>query len=109
MLKYRYKQSPGVVPEKNVFLEISQNSKENTCARVVFLIKVTGLRLFSVNFAKFLRTSSVTEHLQWQRLKIFIFSVFCDDSAVVFISRIFSSSKFPLTQLQPVYVHWFLT
>ena len=39
MLKYRYKQLPGVVPEKNVFLEISQNSKENTCARVVFFNK----------------------------------------------------------------------
>ena len=41
-----------------VFLEISQNSQENTC--VSFLIKLLRKRLwhrrFSVNFAKFLRT-----------------------------------------------------
>ena len=29
---------------KNVFIEISQNSQENTCARVVFLNKDAGLR-----------------------------------------------------------------
>ena len=53
---------------KNMFLEISQNSQENTCARVSFLIKLpaSGLQLYSksefgtgiclpVNFAKFLR------------------------------------------------------
>ena len=28
---------------KNVFLEISQNSQENTCDRVSFLIKLPGL------------------------------------------------------------------
>ena len=33
---------------KKVFLEISQNLQENTCARVSFLIKfqVTGLQLY---------------------------------------------------------------
>ena len=33
---------------KNVFLEISQNSQENTCARVSFLIKLraSGLQLY---------------------------------------------------------------
>ena len=52
---------------KKVFLEISQNSQENTCARVSFLIKLhtppaTLLkkrlwpRCFPVNFAKFLGT-----------------------------------------------------
>ena len=54
---------------ENMFLEISQNSQENTCARVSFLIKLqaSGLksatllkkrlwrRCFPVNFAKFLR------------------------------------------------------
>ena len=51
-----------------MFLEISQNSQENTCARVSFLIKLQGLspatllkkrlwhRCFPVNFVKFLRT-----------------------------------------------------
>ena len=60
---------------KKVFLEISQNSQENTCARVPFN-KVAGLaynfikkrlwrRCFPVNFAKFLRTPFLTEHLRW--------------------------------------------
>ena len=54
---------------KKFFFKISQNSQENTCARVSFLIKVAGLmpatllkkrlwrRCFPVNFVKFLRTS----------------------------------------------------
>ena len=64
---------------KKVFLEISQNSQENTCARVSFLIKlqVSGLRpatllkmrhwnrCFPVNFVKFLRTPFYIEHLCW--------------------------------------------
>ena len=47
---------------KNVFLKILQNSQENTCVEVSFLIKlqawlVTLLKKrFPVNFAKFLRT-----------------------------------------------------
>ena len=57
----------GVLSGKE-FLEISQNSQENTCARV-FLNKVAGLRpvillkkrlwhrCFPANFVKFLRTS----------------------------------------------------
>ena len=54
---------------KKVFLEISQNSRENTCARVSFLIKLQALglrpatllkkrlwhRYLPVNFVKFLR------------------------------------------------------
>ena len=50
---------------KKVFLEISQNSQENTCGRVSFLITLPETLLrkrlwhkrFPVNFAKFLRTS----------------------------------------------------
>ena len=43
---------------KNVFLQILQNSQENTTARDSFLIKLQACwhRCFSVNFAKFLRT-----------------------------------------------------
>ena len=50
---------------KKVFLEISQNSQEDTCARVSFLIKLRSAtlskkrlwhRCFYLNFAKFLRT-----------------------------------------------------
>ena len=54
---------------EKVFLEISQDSRDNTCARVSFFAKDAGLRpatllkkrpwhsCFPVNFAKFLRTS----------------------------------------------------
>ena len=35
----------GGVLLKRVFLEISQNSEENTCARVSFLIKLQALGL----------------------------------------------------------------
>ena len=59
-----------------MFLEISENSRENTCARD-FFNKVAGLRpatllkknlwhrYFPVNFSKFLRTPISTEHLWW--------------------------------------------
>ena len=67
---------------KKVFLKISRNSLENTCAIVSFLIKlhaakrhssrhVTLLKkrlwdwCFPVNFAKFLRTPFFIEHLRW--------------------------------------------
>ena len=72
---------------KKLFLQISQDSQKNTCARVCFLIKLqvwawclrpaTLLknrlrhRCFLLNFAKFLRTCFVTEHLWW----LFIFFV----------------------------------
>ena len=47
--------SGGVLSEK-VFLEISQNSQENTCARVSFLIKLQA--------SKFLKTPFFTKHLR---------------------------------------------
>ena len=51
---------------KEVFLEISQNSQENTCVRVLFLIKKRlRYRCFPVNFAKFLITLFLMEHLWW--------------------------------------------
>ena len=40
---------------KKVLLEISQNSQENTCARVSFK-KETLTQVFSCEFVKFLRT-----------------------------------------------------
>ena len=67
---------------KKVFLEISQNSEENTCARISLLIKLqtfrpaTSLkeilwhRCFLMNFAKFLRTPFFTEHLWWLLLDL---------------------------------------
>ena len=50
---------------KTVFLEISQNSQENTCARDSFLIKLqTQHKCFPINIAKFLRTAFFIEHLR---------------------------------------------
>ena len=57
---------------KKLFLEIFENSQENTCARVSCLMKLHALfkkilwyRCFLVNYVKFLRTSFLTEHLWW--------------------------------------------
>ena len=61
------KQPPEVFCEK-VFLEISQNSQESTCARVSFLIK--WHRCFPVNFVKFLKTPFFKEHLWWLLLNV---------------------------------------
>ena len=44
---------------KKVFLEISENLQENTCARVSFLIKL------QVQFFEISRTPFLTEHLRW--------------------------------------------
>ena len=48
---------------KKVFLEISENSQENTCVRVSFLIKRLWHRCFPLNFAKFLGTPFLREQL----------------------------------------------
>ena len=50
---------------KKVFLEISQISQQNACATASFLKKRFCQRCFPVNFAKFLRTSFLTEHIRW--------------------------------------------
>ena len=51
---------------KKVFLEILQNSRESTCARVSFLLKKRLChKCFPVNFSKFVRTPFLMEHLWW--------------------------------------------
>ena len=61
---------------KKVFLEILENSQENTCARVSFVIKLKAEACnfikkriwhscFPVNFEKLLRTPFLAEHLWW--------------------------------------------
>ena len=63
---------------KKVFLEISQNSQENTCTRVSFLSpeacnfiqKSLWHRRFPVNFVEFPITHFLTEHLWWLLLNI---------------------------------------
>ena len=66
-------------PVKKAFLEVLQNSQKNTCVRVSFLIKSQAIGLkpptiikkrlwhecFPVNFAKFVRTTFLTEHPRW--------------------------------------------
>ena len=42
-----------------------QNSHENTCVRVSFLIKEVQQRCFPVSFAKILKTPFFVEHLRW--------------------------------------------
>ena len=53
---------------KKVFLKISQNSQENTCARVSFLKKRPWHKRFLVNFTKFLGAPIFIEHLWWMLL-----------------------------------------
>ena len=59
-----------------MFLEILQNSQENTCTRVSFLIKQ---RLWHRCFPVILKAPFLTEHLCWlllyilQSIKIFVF------------------------------------
>ena len=77
ILRYRSSR-PEVFCKKKVFLEILQNSQENTCIRVSFLIKFPALpasllkkrlwhQCFLPHFAKFLRTPYFIEHL-WRLL-----------------------------------------
>ena len=61
---------------KKVFLEISQNSQESTCARVSkacnCIKKETLEQVFSCEFLRnFLRTPFLTEHLWWLLLSIY--------------------------------------
>ena len=53
------------VLQKKVFLKISQNSQENNCARISFLIKVAALRaqVFSCEFREISVNTLFTEHL----------------------------------------------
>ena len=92
---------------KKVFLEISQNSQENTYARVSFLITLRGNfiekrlwhRCFPVNLAKFLRTPFFKEHLRYLLLFFACISLkregcFCG-KIFVHMSR-FGSTKYSL-------------
>ena len=61
---------------KKVFSEISQNSQENTCARISCLIKLqaapatllkkkTLAQVFSCEFCEISKNTFFTEHLWW--------------------------------------------
>ena len=56
----------GVLSEK-VFIEISQNSQENTCDRVSFLIKFAKcIKMFLIKFAKCIKKSKWDIAKEWQ-------------------------------------------
>ena len=70
---------------KKVFVKISQNSQQNTCATVSFLIKLLVStcnfikkrllhRCFPVSFVKFLKTPFFKDHLWWLFLTVEIVS-----------------------------------
>ena len=54
----------GAILLKKVFLKISLNSQENTCARVSFLIGTFLAQGFSCEFCKIFKNTFFTEHLQ---------------------------------------------
>ena len=61
---------------EKVFLKISQNLQESICVEVSLLIKRLSHRCFSVNFAKFLKTAFLTQHLWWLLLNmVHLFSI----------------------------------
>ena len=79
---YLQRSSEAVVQRcsvKKLFLEISQNLQENTCASlflnkvvrpVTLLKKRLWHRYFPVNFPKFLRTPLFIEHIWWLLLEV---------------------------------------
>ena len=66
-LRFRYRSSrPEVFCKKGVLRNFAKFTGKHLC-QSLFFNKVTGLghRCFSVNFAKFLRTPFLIEHLRW--------------------------------------------
>ena len=67
---------------KKVFLEISQNSQESTCARVSFLIKLlfflkkeTLAQVFSCEFYEISKNTFFTEHLWTTSSVLYLFQM----------------------------------
>ena len=91
-----------------MFSEISQNSQENTCARVSVFNKVAGLteillkkrlwhRCFPVYFAKFLRAPFLQNRTPSHD---YFFTWFCGPNAWK------NQRKFPLSYLAPLSLVW---
>ena len=97
---------------KDMFLEISQNSQGNTCARDSFLIKLLPATLlkktlrhscFPVNFEKFLRTPFLRNTSRRLLLEVFVIKS-CYPQLFYIKSWKFSSSSFSiLILLYPIY------
>ena len=98
---------------KKLFLEISQNSQKNTCARVSFLIKlqarpVTLLkkrlwhRCFPVNFMKFLR-APFSQNTSWRLLLVYDNT----EHAILYRFRAtFTSEKFLFSSVKRASLHY---
>ena len=73
---------------KKVFLEISQNLPENTCAGVSFLIKsqVSQHRCFQVNFVEFFKNTFLQNGCFF--IKDLFLSIFCNEKS---FKQIFSN------------------
>ena len=73
---------------EKVFLEISQNSQENSCVRVLFMPTLFKKRLwhrcFPVNFAKYLRTPFLQNTSRRQRLSISLLYFFGEGPVLIF-------------------------
>ena len=88
-LKFYYKPEAATVGVlwKKVFLEISQNSQENTCARDSFLIKVSGTG-FSCEICEISKNTFFTEYLQMtasdKRVDVFVNNIF-DQCSIQFL------------------------
>ena len=84
-VKYREAATGGIL-QKKVFLKISQNSQENTCARVSFLIKLQAASVFqSINIKTYnsSRNREILLHIIWTSIKIL-----CIHFIWVFVNRI---------------------
>ena len=100
---------------KKVFLEILQNSQENTCARV-FFNKVAGRhRCFTVNFAKFLITpfsykttpvaASVVCKINYSTCQVKCFDLYHKDNCELNIQLLNFDKLFQKTLLECAFKH----
>ena len=94
-LLFLYRSSHRRCSVEKVFLEISQNSQENTCARVPFLIKKeTPAQVFSCEFCEISKNTFSAEHLRWLLLSLNKIRLNCisekSDEQVTVIIRLLS-------------------
>ena len=89
---------------KKVFLKISQNPQENTCARVSFLIKLkasaynfikkmTLARVFSCEFCKIFNNTFSTEYLQTTASVVILLIYWMRKTTFLYVKFIFLRFK----------------
>ena len=83
-----------------MFLEISQNSQENNCSRVSFLIKLQAwAQVFSCEFCEISKNIIFTEHLQETAsfLKYLLLAL----HSMLILSNLYQGKEFWKYQKQP--------